>query len=161
MSVEPIRCAVAFSICKALFRDLSGFRGYPKEEPGEDHFIRTFQRAVISVDHARAVVESFTGTMPTIQEIRDSALNLRAQFEPSEDLKAKWQAEGATYGPVEVPTLTGSDRHLEMWKQIFKKIPDRTKIKRMSWTQLAAVVREIGGYDDYANAWERSGRHGG
>ena len=96
------RAAVAFSICKALFRDLSGFRGYPKEGPGEDHFVRTFQRSVISVDHARAVVASFTGIMPTIQEIRDAAFNMRPQFEPAEDQRAKWEAEYGRPAPVDV-----------------------------------------------------------
>ena len=50
---------VDFFVAKTLFQALSGFRGYPKAGPGEDHFVEAFQSAVISVAHARAVIASF------------------------------------------------------------------------------------------------------
>ena len=87
---------VDFFVAKALFQALSGFRGYPKAGPGEDHFVEAFQSSVVSVAHARAVVASFDGLMPTIREIRDQAFNLRPQFETTVDQRKQWEAE---YGP--------------------------------------------------------------
>ncbi len=87
---------VDFSVAKALFQALSGFRGYPKPGPGEDHFVEAFQSSVVSVAHARAVIASFDGVMPTVREIRDAAFNLRPQFETTVDQRKEWEAK---YGP--------------------------------------------------------------
>jgi hypothetical protein len=87
---------VDFSVAKALFQALSGFRGYPKPGPGQDHFVEAFQSSVVSVAHARAVIASFDGVMPTVREIRDSAFNLRPQFETTVDQRKEWEAK---YGP--------------------------------------------------------------
>jgi hypothetical protein len=87
---------VDFSVAKALFQALSGFRGYPKPGPGEDHFVEAFQSSVVSVAHARAVIASFDGVMPTVREIRDSAFALRPQFEISVDQRKEWESK---YGP--------------------------------------------------------------
>ena len=87
---------VDFSVAKALFQALSGFRGYPKPGPGEDHFVEAFQASVVSVAHARAVLASFDGVMPTVREIRDSAFNLRPQFETTVDQRKEWETK---YGP--------------------------------------------------------------
>jgi hypothetical protein len=102
---------VDFSVAKALFQSLSGFRGYPKPGPGEDHFVEAFQFSVVSVAHARAVIASFDGVMPTVREIRDSAFNLRPQFETTVDQRKEWEAK---YGPPDpmwsanlVSTLAG------------------------------------------------------
>lgn len=87
---------VDFSVAKALFQSLSGFRGYPKPGAGEDHFVEAFQGSVISVAHARAVIASFDGEMPTIREIKDQAFTLRSQFETTVDKRKEWEAK---YGP--------------------------------------------------------------
>ena len=72
---------VDFFVAKALFQALSGFRGYPKAGPGEDHFVEAFQSSVVSVAHARAVVASFDGLMPTIRRsnfsIRDRVMRFK------------------------------------------------------------------------------------
>ena len=87
---------VDFSVAKVLFEALSGYRGYPKPGPGLDHFIEAFQSSVVSVAHARAVIASFDGIMPTIREIKDAAFNLRPKFETTVDQRKQWEAE---YGP--------------------------------------------------------------
>jgi hypothetical protein len=87
---------VDFSVAKVLFESLSGFRGYPKPGPGLDHFVEAFQSSVVSVAHARAVIASFDGDMPTIREIKDQAFNLRSQFETTVDQRKEWEAK---YGP--------------------------------------------------------------
>jgi hypothetical protein len=85
--------AIVWELACAMFRDLSGYRGYPKpvDSPGEHHFIRAFQEAVISVEHAKAVIDSFDQEFPTILRIRESAHKLRPRFE-SDPLKEKqWE----------------------------------------------------------------------
>src|SRR5271166_2163584 len=84
---------VTMTVARGFFRLLSGFRGYPKAGPGEDHFIKAFRESVVSVEHAMAVVNAFSNTMPTIQEIRESALNLRPKFEQKVDQTAEWEAK--------------------------------------------------------------------
>lgn len=149
---------VGFSVCKAMFRELSGFRGYPRGA-GEDTFIKAFQYAIVSVDHGRAVLASFTGTMPTIQEIRDSAFALRSQFQPLEDMRAKWEEE---YGKPQPVVLDVTNRPAEraedvLWREILKrpefKGPDgRAKLQKTSWTKLAVIARELG-FTEHARAW--------
>jgi hypothetical protein len=87
---------VDFSVAKALFQALSGFKGYPRPGLGEEHFVEAFQASVVSVAHARAVLASFDGVMPTIREIKDSAFNLRPKFENTVDQLKEWEAK---YGP--------------------------------------------------------------
>jgi hypothetical protein len=87
---------VDFSVAKALFQALSGFKGYPRPGLGEDYFVEAFQASVVSVAHARAVLASFDGVMPTIREIKDSAFNLRPKFENTVDQLKEWEAK---YGP--------------------------------------------------------------
>ena len=149
--------AVAFSVCKAMFQDLSGFRGYPSPGPGEDHFIRVFQKAIISVDHGRAVVASFTGTMPTIQEIRDSASNLRPQFQPPEDQRAKWEAEFGKPEPVEMDVDKPAREIDVLWKKIlardeFKGRGGRERLQATSWAKLKVIAAELG-HEEIARHW--------
>lgn len=151
--------AVAFSVCKATFRDLSGFRGYPKEGPGEDYFVKAFQAAIVSVDHGRAVVASFTGVMPTIQEIRDSAFALRSQFQPPEDLKAKWEEVYGKPAPVVLDAEKPRREIDELWRKIMARSEyagrdGRQKLQRTPWPMLAKLARELG-YAEIAKAWER------
>ena len=71
-----------------------------------DHFVEAFQSSVVSVAHARAVISSFDGAMPTIREIKDLAFNLRAKFETTVDQRKEWEAK---YGP---PDPMWSDRFM-------------------------------------------------
>lgn len=91
---------VDFSVARVLFEALSGYRGYPKPGPGLDHFIEAFQSSVVSVAHARAVIASFDGNMPTIREIKDSAFNLRSKFETTVDQRKQWEAEYGKPDPM-------------------------------------------------------------
>jgi hypothetical protein len=150
------RPAIARVIASALFRDLSGFQGYPKAGPGEDHFIRAFQACVISVDHARAVIASFTGKMPTIQEIRDSAYSLREKFEVTEDQRIAWEREYGKPQPFKIDVKQpGEPPDAALWRQIIKRIGDPAKVQRTSWAKLAEFADEFG-YPEYAAAWRRS-----
>jgi hypothetical protein len=99
---------VDFSVAKVLFQSLSGFRGYPNPGPGEDHFVEAFQSSVVSVAHARAVIASFDGGMPTIREIRDSAFNLRPQFETTVDQRKEWEAQYGKPDPAWSANLMGA-----------------------------------------------------
>ena len=86
--------AVQMDVAVGLLRFyLAGFRGYPPSEMGENVFARGLQECTISVDHAVTVLESFDEKFPTLREIIDTANGLRAQFEPQEPQKAKWERE--------------------------------------------------------------------
>lgn len=165
--MKPPEFAVARSVCAALLRELSGFRGYPRE--GEDRFIDVLQQISISVDHARAVVYSFEENFPTIREMRDVAMNLQPKFKPPEDMRAKWEAQYGKPQPVNVTDEALNIRQAlnlhelpdaELWRKINKRVGDQKTVQRMSWVALAALAREFG-YPEYAEAWERSVRHGG
>lgn len=86
--------AVAVGLIKF---NLSGFRGYPKDNAGINVFSRCLQECCVSVDHAIAVLKLFTDEFPTLRDIITAATNLRAKFEPDEDPRKKWERE---YGPA-------------------------------------------------------------
>ena len=157
------RPAVAFSICAALLRDLAGFRGYPRD--GERRFVEVLQEVSISVEHARAIVLTFQEEFPTIREIRDVAMNIRSQFQPPEDQRAKWEAEYGKPEPVSIDVEKPAREIDACWKKIrereeFQGRKGAERIQAMSWTKLAGFAREYG-YTEIAAAWERSERHGG
>jgi hypothetical protein len=86
---------MARTVSDALFRHhLEGFKGYPRERDAK--FLEVFNECCLSVDHARAVLDSFTVAMPTLQDIKDTAWNLRERFEAHEPEQKRWQRE---YGP--------------------------------------------------------------
>lgn len=43
----------------------------------------------------------------------------------------------------------------KLWRLIRQRVPDREKLQRMTWSQLAKIARELG-YEEHAKAWERS-----
>ena len=150
--------AVSREVAEALFRKLSGFRGYPAAGPGEQFFIDTFQMACISVAHAQAVIEVFDETMPTKREIRDAAFNLRPKFErPSPALKEQWERESGPPQPFDVTVPKVERRVDELWRLLRHKFPGcgRPGKPWPSWMVLAKAARELG-YEDYARAWENS-----
>lgn len=83
--------------CLALIRsELAGYPEYPRNVAGETRHARALQESVVSVEHALATLAKFTLRFPSVQEITDTALNLRPQFDPSSALKAEWTRQ---YGP--------------------------------------------------------------
>lgn len=89
--------AIVWPLACAMMLDLSGYKGYPKpiDSPGEHHFIRAFQESVVSVEHARAVIDAFDQEFPTILRIRETAAKLR----PSLSAVAQKQEWERLYGP--------------------------------------------------------------
>lgn len=90
---------------RAMLRQLSGFRGYPKairlsdgnfDAQGEGRFVDCLCEISLSVEHALAIIESFDSEFPTIREMRDVALNLRPRFERKADERKEWESK---YGP--------------------------------------------------------------
>lgn len=148
-------------VAAVTLRQLSGFVGYPKAGPGEEYFIDAFQMACISVDHARAVIAAFDEHMPTLKEIRETALNLKPKFEPpSESQRAQWERE---YGKPQAFDMSVANRPAvrrddELWRKLREKFPECGRHRKdwPSWTTLAKAARELG-FEDYARAWENSG----
>ena len=151
---------VSRQVAEALFRQLSGFRGYPVKGPGETYFIDAFQLACVSVDHARAVIATFDEVMPTIKEIRETALNLKPKFAPPYlSVREQWERD---YGPprpfpVDIKNPVGERRVDELWRKLREKFPDCAHSRKPwpSWIVLAKAARELG-YEDFARAWENS-----
>jgi hypothetical protein len=84
--------AVGLTLCVALVREfLSGYRGYPNTESGEKRFAMALQSNALSVDHARAILESFDEAFPTVKQINDTAWNLRPKFETPDATKKEWE----------------------------------------------------------------------
>ena len=146
---------VSRAFAEALFRQLSGFQGYPAKGPGEEYFIDAFQMACISIEHAEAVIAAFDGTMPTIREIRETANNLKPKFLPSlESDRARWERECGPPKPFDQTiALPKERRDDEIWRKLRDKYPRAQRWP--SWAQLAKDARELG-YEDYARAWENS-----
>lgn len=92
-------------LCVALLREfLSGYRGYPYNEAGENRFGGAIRDNCISVDHARATLESFDEDFPTVRMIHDAAISLRTKFEPQVDQQAEWRKEFGAAQPFRVPS---------------------------------------------------------
>lgn len=84
--------AVDLNVCLGLIREyLSGYRGYPQSEAGENRFAFALQENVLSVAHARAVLKLFDQQFPTVREIHETAWSIRPQFEPKESQTAEWR----------------------------------------------------------------------
>ena len=81
------------AVAKSFLRQLSGFRGYPKDDEAQGRFIEVLCEVSLSVEHALAIIWAFDENFPTIREIRDTAYNLRSKFEPKVDQKAEWEAK--------------------------------------------------------------------
>lgn len=113
--------AIVWELACTMMRDLSGYKGYPKpiDSPGEHHFIRAFQESVISVEHAKAVIDSFDQEFPTVLHIRETAHQLRVRFEPDPLKTKEWEKR---YGPPQAfevsATLPKGREDDRMWGQI-------------------------------------------
>lgn len=81
------------TVARSFLRQLSGFRGYPKDAEGEGRFVEALCEVSLSVEHALAIVWAFDENFPTIREIRDTAYNLRAKFERKPDQTKEWEAK--------------------------------------------------------------------
>jgi hypothetical protein len=100
--------SVAASVCLSLIQsELSGYQGYPRNEAGERRFARALQEVAVSVEHARAILAKFTGEFPSVQEITDTGLNLKSQFEPGPNLRAEWERQYGAPAPTR-PDFTPS-----------------------------------------------------
>ncbi len=145
----PVRTAVGKTIALSLIRgELSGFRGYPFNEAGEDRFARELATVSLSVGHARAIVESFEETFPTIKELRDVASNLRPKFEQAENLREIWEMQ---YGKPDPLVLTGevdTSNVREMWKKLRLKFTQPGEKwggwALVSWRQIYMAMEELG-----------------
>lgn len=86
--------AVMIEICLAfLKRYLSGFRGYPHSPAGENRFAEALQANAVSVEHLEAILQAFEDEFPTVRQINDVALNLRARYETQPDQRAEWEKQ--------------------------------------------------------------------
>jgi len=150
--------AVQQTVAIGLIRHhLSGFRGYPPSEAGEKVFARGLQECTISVEHAEGVLKSFDERFPTLREIIDTGNGLRAQFEPQESQKAKWERE---YGkPVPFDTsmegtclccgrtwadiLSYHAVQDEMWRRIKAELKV-SDFSETSWPAVYKAKRDLG-----------------
>ena len=119
--------AVVRSVSDGIFRhQLEGFDKYPRGR--DERFLEVFNSCVVSVDHARAVVDAFRVNMPTLQDIIDTALNLRPRFEVTETDREKWERE---YGPaqpfrVDPALLSTSGREIDrLWRDVLNFLRPR------------------------------------
>jgi hypothetical protein len=113
------------TIARSFLRQLSGFRGYPRDSAGEGRFVEVLCEVSISVEHALAITWAFEENFPTIREIRDTALNLRAKFEAKVDQKKEWESKYgkpdlAWYNRISNATNTNyaEERRAMLWQAI-------------------------------------------
>lgn len=92
-----------------IFRDqLAGFDRYPKPDT---RFIEVLQESTVSVDHARAVVQSFERggkDFPQLADIRDTARNLRPRFDAVIPPEVEWRRRYGKPAADWSKNLTGS-----------------------------------------------------
>ena len=150
----PVQQAVARGLIQF---HLAGFRGYPPSEMGENVFARGLQECTVSVDHATAVVKSFQERFPTLREVVDTANGLRAQFEPQESQKAKWEREYGKPVPFDssmegtclccgrpwAEILSARAVQDEMWRRIKAHLKCKD-FSEVSWLQVYKAKKELG-----------------
>lgn len=115
--------AVHYTVGKTILRQLSGFRGYPKEGPGEDYFVNALCECSVSVAHAQAIIAAFDQDFPRLAEMRETAHNLRVKYEPQVDQRKEWEKQ---YGPPQAFDTSafqqiGQPREREidrLWKEV-------------------------------------------
>lgn len=95
------------AVGRAILRQLSGFKGYPRDEAGETRFVEVLCEASLSVEHAVAVTQAFDGGFPTVKEIRDTAFSLREKFKPKVDPREQWEKEYGKPNPAWSADLSG------------------------------------------------------
>jgi hypothetical protein len=81
------------AVAKSFLRQLSGFRGYPKDDEAQTRFIEVLCEVSLSVEHALAIIWAFEDQFPTLKEIRDTAFNLRPKFEAKVDQTKQWEKQ--------------------------------------------------------------------
>lgn len=91
------------TVADSLVMDyLEGLPADPKL-PGAYHRLRdVLVDLAMSIDHARAALQSFDERFPSPRELKEGLTNLHDRYQPpptSEEQKAKWLAEGAIYDP--------------------------------------------------------------
>ena len=142
--------AVNLKVCVSLIRsELAGYQGYPHTLQGEERFARALQDVTVSVEHARATLAKFKEGFPTVQNIIDTAVNLRSKFEPQVDERLEWER---TYGkPKPVPVdfaSVGEQVHKDMWtklKQHFIQQPGGFPgWAKVSWKEIYAAMEQLG-----------------
>lgn len=123
---------------RAMLRQLSGFRGYPKairlpdgnfDSQGEGRFVDCLCEISLSVEHALAVIESFDGEFPTIREMRDVALNLRPRFERKADERKEWEAK---YGKPD-PAFADSILSVAKADPVARRYHHEEELRAMLW----------------------------
>ena len=89
-----MRAAVNFDVCLSIMRsELKGYRGYPEDEMGEKRFARALQDVAVSVDHLLGILGKMTKFFPTVQEIIDTGVSTRLQYEQQVDPRKEWERE--------------------------------------------------------------------
>jgi hypothetical protein len=92
------------AVSDGIFRhQLEGFEKYPRGR--DDRFLEVFNEHCISVDHARAVALTFREKMPMLQEVIDTALNLRPRFEAGPSQREEWEQRYGKPQPFDVSPL--------------------------------------------------------
>ena len=93
---EPaITYETAQAIVKLYFSPLQFYR-----EDAAERLVRTLQQIAISVGHAEETAKQFDQDCPTPRELMETALTLRAKFEPPKpSLQEQWKAAGYTNDP--------------------------------------------------------------
>lgn len=164
---------------RALLRQLSGFRGYPKGE-GESRFIDVLCEVSLSVEHALGIVEAFDGDFPTIHEMRDTALNLRPKYEPKKpDQMEQWEkqygkpdpawsvrfqekAAGAvpSVDPKERKRLHAEEKRVMLWQAIRDGIfYSETPMGRQELAQIDDKDERINAFKFWRQAAQRNERN--
>jgi len=138
-------------ICLAELRnELAGYQGYPPTVEGEKRFARALKDSCVSVGHVRAVLGKFTERFPTVQQIIDTALNLQAQFLPSEDETAQWERQyGKPQPAVFEGASSGQQEQAEMWVKLRAHFASQNGgafpgFAKLSWTKIYCAMRELG-----------------
>jgi len=153
--------AVDSRVCLSLIQsELSGYQGYPHNPAGEARFARALGDVAVSVEHAVAILAKFTIAFPTVQEITDTGINLRPQFEPKCSQRAEWEREYGQAAPVAVDPLprTAAQHHSLMWHRLKEHLSKKHEgvfpgWAKISWGETYRAMAELG-YP--LNSWQHS-----
>lgn len=127
---------IAYEVAKSLVSVyLTALQNYRPESA--ERLAMTVQEAALSVQHAEETLKQFGHFCPTPDEIRETAFNLRSQFQPQPAQVKQWEAAGYTKGPV------GTSYYNELMKdrkpgdpplqeQMWKAIKEKLKVAEFS-----------------------------
>lgn len=141
--------AVGIRLCQSMIEsELSGYEGYPNTELGLARFARALQDVALSVDHARAIVAMFTVRFPTVQDIIDTGLNLRPQFEAKQSQEAAWRAKYGEPQPValefKVESQPFAERDRKIRAHITKSRGNWPGWKALGWLEIFEAQEAVG-----------------